>query len=397
MAAACRGGGSSAGAQSDGERAASALVHASAAGRWNAAQMRVVSRKGHSNLHSGVVAEILYVLVLQGREEQHVLLRRLSAYDFDTYGTPGPAFRAAAQASFRLEFAPDGHALAVSSDGGTEWRLVGLDTAGAPLYCEHRLLRGLGATGGWVSAPSSRDVAEDVLAARGVRGKPEDHGGPRFDEELLAAGDYAWQHRDEAELRLALARAFARHALVWEREPWGTLRRRVREIARGDPAVRAALLALACGAEPEAGAGAAYVLAGTDDGAALEELALAVRERMRGRGPAPKEQAWAAASLAAARRKASRPALQALLDVAQSVEPSADDWKPVRVSAVRALASLEDPAASAALQRLAVGECDQALDPWPEEFLEPDETDDTSLWHGLACWARAALARHGQA
>jgi len=109
------------------------------------------------------------------------------------------------RSSWRLEFAPDGHALAIARKG-EPWSYVGLDVT-PPLYCRHAPFEE------WSRAPSTRALVLEILATSTV---PEVTAGRSHADqtwELARVGRSAAQ-RHLASLRYSLV-AELRSALAW--------------------------------------------------------------------------------------------------------------------------------------------------------------------------------------
>ncbi len=119
-------------------------------------------------------------------------------------------FRAA-----KLEFAPDGHALVLSLDKGASWSYVALDTD-EPFYCAHASFSGQDP---WARAPTTRTLVLEILASSTEPGVTSGRNhASRSDQapyglpeavlpEFSAAVSWAGAHLDDAQARLALAKA----------------------------------------------------------------------------------------------------------------------------------------------------------------------------------------------
>jgi hypothetical protein len=121
-----------------------------------------------------------------------------------------------AHESFELVFAPDGHALALSSDKGETWDVVALD-AGEPLHCMHLSLPSKSGDGDdiWAAAPSTRDLALRLLSARAI-GEYHEDWGAETSAELRRAERFACSHKDDAELAMLFASYVTGPTRTWE-------------------------------------------------------------------------------------------------------------------------------------------------------------------------------------
>lgn len=135
------------------------------------------------------------------------------------------AFAEARETSYALRFAPDAHALALSTDGARTWRNFDLttltDPVAQPFWCPHRAFASLDP---W---PSSRALALEILAASDPTssaarvhrapdapewpiGHERAHGDLGWRTDFEGATRYACAHRDDAELQAAFNAALQR-------------------------------------------------------------------------------------------------------------------------------------------------------------------------------------------
>ncbi len=305
-----------------------------------------------------------------------------------------PSMRAA------LSAAADGHAVAVSLDGGATWRAVVFDVPDHLLYVTDPWPGP--AAGLWSRVPDTRTLVAGILEAA-ARGSADTGEGPQGGVRLGIR--YACAHPDdEALARAATQSQLATSSLVLV----GTQNAAesdacALDLARRHASVRADLRSV-LRAPPEAGtpdqrrAIAAWVLAGsggTDDQRALAEAS------DRPPGPdRPREglfrvtYLWALAAITT--RLGSAPSEVVSTLVAWATGPDRWEyvwWSMVRAQAVRALAAVQqDAAAREALERLAKGACRAPLPAWPTRFEHGADTHLLVSGHGLACWAQAAVA-----
>jgi hypothetical protein len=155
--------------------------------------------------------------------------------------------KALARRAYRLAASPDGAWIGVSTDAGKTWRLVEPTTG---MTCRHLVLRG-DASAIWATAPTPERLALELLHALGGKTRGPlglDHRemplsawpahAPAW--ELDAAMQFALEHEDAA-----LDRSLAAALLAIDEHDalWGQSISRLRDRARTDPDVRAALLA----------------------------------------------------------------------------------------------------------------------------------------------------------
>lgn len=331
--------------------------------------------KGHDNFHSGVPSEVVYVVALDRRgERREVEFERFS----DGYlGTPKEELARAAKASMAIAFAPDGHALSVSTDGGKSFAYVVLDEGDAPFVC-------------LTHAPSSTIAPTRDLVVSTLRESALGEKKPLCD--LKATVRYTCAHKADAELTRAFAEAYTRAPeLVGETldEILGCLR----DIARDDAGVRTVLLAGLTGRASTASQ-IAVALDRSSDPEVQAALAAALTANLT--LPAPDHEAsllrehlaWSLASITARRRDATAPARAALIALARSGEGDEGSAKHARVYAVGALAAL-GPEEHAVLEELAKP-CAEAAIPWalPAEPMAYGRIEARSV----ACFAKDARA-----
>src|SRR6185503_16510862 len=112
---------------------------AAAAGRQ--ATVSMIYEPGFDTLHGGYAKRVTYWLEVTGAGGEY--RGRLDQVFVDDGFGSGPAdvplaeFEALRKTTPRVSMAADGHALAVSCDGGTRYRYVALDAGDKPLYCHH--------------------------------------------------------------------------------------------------------------------------------------------------------------------------------------------------------------------------------------------------------------------
>ncbi|HEV8320167.1 MAG TPA: hypothetical protein VG389_01030 [Myxococcota bacterium] len=393
-------------------RDASPTVVAPPGGRYRSARVRVDYRAGGSTLTSGWSDVVTHTLILGAAagETSFVL------DEFPLGGGPGDSATdeliAMVDAQFTLRFAPDGHALALSTDGGHVFRYAALDAGEHLLYCRRYTFAGEG-DDLWASAPTTRAIALEILgtvAPPAVSAHPSaDHALTRWEREAEAAAGVVCAHRDDAALALALAHAVVERAHpFWlastgPASPQPAALACLGDAARLYPAVSRILVDVLLAADREELEGrehAAEALGRAADADTQDVLARVATGPM----PAPAsgvptcwlrgKLAWALASVTTRRHAASDAAFTALTALASAPGPCPDEpaGKMARIAAVRGLAALADPRARAALTALAPESCPGELPPWPAEFAyfnEPEGGGDFPI----ACWARAALAR----
>jgi hypothetical protein len=377
----------------------------SAAGRQ--ATVGMTYSPGFSSLHSGYSERVTYWLELTGPGGVHK--GQLDQFFVDTgvgsvekvmADVPRAEFEALKRTKPRVSIAGDGHALAVSRDGGTWYRYVALDAGEKPLYCHH-LTFGPDASGDlWRTAPRTRDLVLGILQTRSDR-RPSPHlvslaPSDPFRDEFDGARAFACASND-AELRAAVVSAavlpgeqIATSAVI---DPLVAC---VAEIAREDAGVRKTLVAEVAARKPAFQGQmerAALALGATSDKDAQEALADALRAL-----PSEPDScylraavAWSLASITANRGQASKAVVAALAETAQGADtcPDALGGKWARVYAVRGLAAV-GAAGAQSLRALARPECATPLPSWPKGFEHWRE--DTLGNEDVACWARAALA-----
>jgi hypothetical protein len=378
---------------------------AAAAGRQ--ATVSMIYSPGFTSLHSGYDKRVRYWLQLTGPageykgELEHFFEDDGMSSEKLVMNVPLAEFEAMKKTKPRVSLAHDGHALAVSRDGGTTYRYVALDAGEKPLYCHH-LTFGPDATGDvWPAAPNTRDLVLGILRTRSDQG-PSPHlvalaPSDPFLDEFDGARAFACTSHDE-ELRTAVVSAAVLPGeQVRLSEVIDPLVACVAEMARDDARVRltlAAEVASRDAARREQRERAALALAWTSDAHAQETLADALRstpfdvDNCYFRGAV----AWSLASVTANRGQASKAVLAALAETARGADtcPDALGGKWARVYAVRGLA-----AAGAGgvphLRAVAQPACATPLASWPPGFEQWRE--DTLGNTDAECWARAALAQ----
>jgi len=349
------------------DRSASPVVR-SADGAMSASA-KVHFRKGHTGAHSSTSDEVAHWLeVERNGATERVLLGRwlLQTGSAD-------AHRAGRRANMTLAFAPDGHAIAVSTDGGKTHQYVVLDH-GAGFACG----RGPAAV-----PPPTRDVVLGSLREFGLlRDKRtcDPQGAARVGCARVADDEF-WA---------VLAPEIVTSRLVdSERDP---LVECAQKAARERPATRAILIAALSKGPAELGA-AAEALANGD----AEEVQIALARDLAALAAKGESEAcwalakatWALASITA-RRKALPDAVRAaMLTLARGPAacPSELSGKGARVYAVAALAAVKAPE----LEALAAT-CTGEAKPWKLLY----QTWNEALVNGthqtpIGCLAKAAL------
>lgn len=354
------------------------------------------------SVHSGHGGFVSYSLGLRGGSAPiDVELERIFIEELST--KQAEAMR---RGPDRIDFARDGHALALARAGETARRYVALDAGPRPLYCRHVTFGT--ATDPFAGAPTTRDLAIAIL--RTTRGGAHDaEPGPlspgHFERELTGATAYACAHRDDPELRNAVAGALvARGSSLSSTRVVDPLVDCAGEIGRADVEPRNILLAAVGAQEPEMQnqvARAARALALGNDPRSAEAIAAALHAPAASRVTANDSMCWTRASLAwslakltDARTSATDAVLGALVDVALSPQPCPDGYGAVaaRIYAVRALGVLHSPIAQKTLEDLAKSTCAHPIERWPASYTSWSEAFiDTS--HDVGCWAQGALAR----
>jgi hypothetical protein len=406
-------------------RVASARVALPAGGRWRAAEVRVVWQAAWPGPAFDVEATayqlVEHQLVLFDARGEHpfVLDRHYLGSAADGIQVPWPDFQALLDARYQILAALDGHALALSTDGGATLRYAGLDAGAEPLWCPHRTWRP--APGDpFAGAPTTRALALEIFAATDPA-VPSIHRGPdgpsvaRFERELRPAGAFACLHPTDAEI----VRAFAT-ALVSERSYLTSADERplldcLGAIARTDPAVRAvflAALARAGAAHELARTRAADVLGAGDGPDAQQALAGALTREDFDPGEGCRTLSAFTAALARltmTRKAAGDEARRALVTIAAGRLPAKPGCAPeapahadARANAIRGLAAIArvDAEALAALRDLGRAPCEPSpwspapLPAWTAELQ--GARDAAGNRYASACWARAALQSLGE-
>lgn len=164
--------------------------------------------------------------------------------------TARPATRAQCEQRFSLSIAPDGHAVAVSRDGGKTWGYASFDGP-APIYCAHRPPAAPAAPGDlWAGVPTTKAATIELLRLAGDLNAAVRHAGKldaRFGEELDGAAQFACAGASDPDLAAALGGALD-HAEVWlsyrgEHDPLAPLLRCASNMSRGDAALRSKVVA----------------------------------------------------------------------------------------------------------------------------------------------------------
>lgn len=340
----------------------SAKVDAPPGGPWKQAWVERSSSRspyGGRNLGSRTTTTVDLRLTGNGRDERFVLSEN---GEIPT------------DAKVEIVFAPDGHALALRKVGDPAYGYVALDAGDAPLFCPHWTF---GATGDpWRGAPTTRDLAIDILSAGPASGH---HAEGVTSREVIPAADYACAHR-EAAIMMAMVRLAREGAPL----PGPDLALPcLVDAARTHAEVRDGLLAAAIGNKGTDRANArkwtARVLAQLGDERAQEALATLLSDEMaiasehleeRWHEALP-EIAHALTLVTEARRAASDPAIRiALSSLTSDACLPTPDCNTVREEAGHTIAALEGDAMAgpqetlaAALVSTLVASCEDASSP----------------------------------
>jgi len=384
-----------------------ALTSDSSAAAGRQATVSMVYVPGFAGWHSGYPKRVIYQLALTGpRGEYKGELEHFFVDDFEEspdelmIDVPLAEFEAMKMTKPRVSMAADGHALAVSRDGGIRYRYVALDAGDTPLYCHH-LTFGADVSGDvWRSAPVTRDLVLGILRARSDE-SPSPHlvslaPSDPFLEEFLGAMAFACAGHD-AELRAAVVSAAINPGeQVRLTKVVDPLVACVTAIVKEDAAAKAALVAEVAAKNPahrDQMERAALGLGATSDKDAQEALADALRAFPWDADNCSVQAAvaWSLARITANRGMASKPVVAALVETARGGDTCPDHvWgKWARVYAVRGLAAV-GAAGTQTLRALAQPECETPVPSWPKGFEHWQE--DTLGNEDTACWARAALA-----
>lgn len=179
--------------------------------RWQRATVLMTFEKGHGNYST----RIRYAINLSGTGGAlYATLEQV----FGPSGVQGPMevteqeLDALKKKTPRALLAPDGHALVFSRDGGPRYQFVALDAGDKPVFCPHLTFAPDASGNPWAGAPTSRAWALAVLRTSANKGQvhyPSSDGAysTAFQEEALGAIAYACAHREDAELRAAVATA----------------------------------------------------------------------------------------------------------------------------------------------------------------------------------------------
>lgn len=375
-------------------RLASAEVDAPAGCAWKRAAVRVTETR------------------TRGRHPQHVCRHSLWLDDgtgfklaktlFTFRGGIGPAELGA---KYAIDFAPDGHALAVSTDGA-EWTYVGLDAGKHPTHCRHQSFAGKAGDGSiWNNAPTTRALALDILT---------DHRNARHGSYMTELDDsfhYAQEHPDDAELwsavdELFLARKNRKLAGDFNRTIKEQLATAVADLAARDSDLKDRLVAAAGSGGPdrELRDRAFIALSRFDDADTQLAVAIAIGSDAS-RFPPPEAPLWALAYMTAQRGKAP-PVVFEVLSNAAAVGGKSNCFG--SAWAIRGLAALDTPEAWAQIEAAARAGCDYERDlpdklpPWEDFRSDKTQKAGKSTWLHEAqstwvleasCWAALALRR----
>ncbi|MBX7083670.1 MAG: hypothetical protein K1X88_30960 [Nannocystaceae bacterium] len=381
------------------ERHDSARVTAPDGSRYTAASAHTIWIPATHGMHASSSEHVQLRLVLEREGEPPLELQLDDALRGDEPGDASPArWQQLRKPAFDLRFAPDGHALALSLDGGSSYELVALDL-GEPLYCAHEhFVPG----DDFAGAPSSRRVALDVLAsADPPQGTGTLHLVPgeyprareRFVAELAAARAWACSQPQDAELREAVVAALVRPgSQIFATSDETPLVRCVAAIARDHAELRAPLLAALERGEQTQRTRAALALAHSHSPEIRETLLAALsREPVA----CSEGDCIGAKMLRLGLAYAIAAITTALGDVPPALVETATAWtrEPetvMQILGIRTLAHASDPRALARLDELAAAGCSTPL-AWRDDF--DDIHDDIGRSESPACWASAAAAR----
>ncbi|MFO0633150.1 MAG: hypothetical protein U0168_09895 [Nannocystaceae bacterium] len=384
--------------RAEAERHDSARVAAPAGARFTAATAHTVFVPGTHGVHSSTSEHVLFSLTLERDGAPPLELQLDDALRGDSPGDASATrWQQLRRPAFDLRFAPDGHALALSLDGGASYELVALDL-GDPLYCAHaHFVPG----DDFAGAPSSRELVLDVLAsADPPQGAGTLHLVPgeyprareRFATELAVARAWACSHPADAELREAAVAALVRPgSQIFATSDEAPLVRCVAALAHDHTELRAPLLdALEHGALPQR-TRAALALARSPTAAIRDTLlATLAREPIAcdggdciGAKMLRLGLAWSIAAITTALAEVPPPLLEAAIAWTREPEPT------MQILGIRTLARATDPRAHTRLDELAAAGC-SSPQPWRDDF--DDIHDDIGRSESPACWAVAAAA-----
>jgi hypothetical protein len=324
-------------------RAASPVV-TSPDGKQTASVTVRFSKRG-VGVHSGGPDQLFHELTLTSGSALKSV--QLSRYTSGYMGeTPEREFRNAVKADYTLAYAPDGHALSASFDGGKTWRQVVLDT-GEPFIC------GMGSN----PAPPTRELVLENLRTNGL--------GKVRTCELEGAARTLCAHRGDEELwSLAVEKFFETELVDSERYP-------LLECLRKEAPMRKRLINQLQGSLARR-ALAAEALVKSGDAEAQLALTVALRELLEDPARDPDcwtraKVTWALAGITAERKDAAPATRELLLELARAPAacPGSLTGKAVRVYAIAALegAGLGDLGAT----------CAGAAEPWSVPFEQWNE------------------------
>lgn len=353
--------------------------------------------------HASMSEHVVLSLALEGKEKP---LELDDAYRGDEPGdTPADEYAQLLEPAFELRFAPDGHALAVSIDGGKLFRLVVFDL-GEPMFCRHERLA---AARLWGDVPSSRRLALDILAsadppvgAQTLHLEPGEYprARERFGRELAVARGFACAHPDDAELRDAVVAALVRPgSQIFATSEYMPLVECVSALARDHVELRAPLVAALTSAPLEQRTRAALALGRSASAEVERALAAAAPPMPDECGPTGAAKSEPRCSDTRFTRVAIAWSLAAVSTELATISPAAlafahslsrEDDDRSKVLAIRLLALSGDPAARARITELAAGPC-ETPQPWRDS--SGDLFEDPTKVGAPACWAKAALAR----
>ncbi|HWB75655.1 MAG TPA: hypothetical protein VG755_11890 [Nannocystaceae bacterium] len=364
---------------------------------WSAAQAAIAFHPYQYGAHASLSEHVVLSLQLEGKEGTTLVLD--DAYRGDEPGdTPKAEYEQLLDPKFDLRFAPDGHALAVSIDGGTTFRPVLFDL-GAPMFCRHE---SFGADALWAGVPSSRKIALDILASASppigdgrlhleVGEYPRAR--ERFSAELKVARTYACARPDDAELRDALVAALLRPgAQISITSDYAPLAECVASLARDHAELRPRLLAVLGDVDHEKRSDAALALAQSDDETVQLALARALAAVPANCPyPNPPEQqvecsdrrflrnafAWSLGVVSQKRGALPADVLAVALTLSRDTESLA------KIFGIRMLALTDDAAARARIAELAKEPCSEPIawtTAWPPFFDLLGNGDSPSCW-----------------
>ena len=304
------------------------------------------------------------------------------------WGTADESSTARADANYRIEFAPDGHALAVARDPGNDWQYVPLDAGEHVITCEHITFQMP-----WDQAPATTDWLLKVLAAHR-------ESAPTHFELGHAMLGCAVARPDDSEFQVAVTRAYATGALLLPRsDPDGVAH--LRQMTRRHSAVRRLLL------DSIAVPRAAEIMERMRDPEAQEALAEAMSRAVRVRSPSEisrlndDQDADLARSLAVMTRDLGTASERVRATLMETALLPRGEGVLVQLYCLQALEGVDRSRAGEAAARMEGVPCAHGAAPWS---WEPDELwgrvrnqgwdSENQRYFTLCCWATAARSEN---